>query len=99
MFKQGNTLTVLYPKFTIGKINKAAFFIQMRSLTDIGRDDFIWLAVLKLKGVLYCLFSSVPYFWWQQTGMGLLPDTQNPVLRMRRECRERFPATDFKGNR
>ena len=24
-------------------------------------------------------------------GMGLLPDTQNCVLRMRRECRERFP--------
>ena len=24
-------------------------------------------------------------------GMGLLPDTQNCGLRMRRECRERFP--------
>ena len=23
--------------------------------------------------------------------MGLLPDTENCVLRMRRECRERFP--------
>ena len=31
--------------------------------------------------------------------MGLLPDTQNSGLGMRRECRERFPATDFKGNR
>ena len=26
-----------------------------------------------------------------QTRMGLLPDTQNCRLRMRRECRERFP--------
>ena len=25
--------------------------------------------------------------------MGLLPDTQNFGLRMRRECRERFPPT------
>ena len=25
--------------------------------------------------------------------MGLMPDTQNCGLRMRRECRERFPAT------
>ena len=33
--------------------------------------------------------------------MGLLPDTQNCGLRMRQECRWRFPgpATDFKGNR
>ena len=31
--------------------------------------------------------------------MGLLPDTYNFGLRMRRECRERFPATDFKENR
>ena len=30
--------------------------------------------------------------------MGLLPDTQNCGLRIRRECRECFPATDFKGN-
>ena len=33
------------------------------------------------------------------TGMGLLSDTQNCGLRMRRECRERLPARDFKGNR
>ena len=32
-------------------------------------------------------------------GMGLLPDTQDHGLPMPRECRERFPATDFKGNR
>ena len=31
--------------------------------------------------------------------MGLLPDTQNCGLRLLWECRERFPATDFKGNR
>ena len=31
--------------------------------------------------------------------MGLLPDTQNCGLRMRREYREYFPATDLKGNR
>ena len=31
--------------------------------------------------------------------MGLLPDTQTCGLRMRQECRERFLATDFKGNR
>ena len=31
--------------------------------------------------------------------MGLLPDTQICGLRMRRECREDFPAADFKGNR
>ena len=31
--------------------------------------------------------------------MGLLPDTWNCGLCMRRECRELFPATDFKGNR
>ena len=31
--------------------------------------------------------------------MGLLSDTLNCRLRMRRECRERFPpAADFKGN-
>ena len=30
--------------------------------------------------------------------MDLLPDKQNFGLRMRRECREVFPATDFKGN-
>ena len=28
--------------------------------------------------------------------MALLPDTQNCGLRMRRECRERFPATEYK---
>ena len=31
--------------------------------------------------------------------MGLLPDTRNCGLCMRRECRELFPSTDFKGNR
>ena len=31
--------------------------------------------------------------------MGLLPNTQNCGLRMRRECRERFPRIEFKGNR
>ena len=31
--------------------------------------------------------------------MGLLPDTYNCGLRMRREWRERFPATNFKGKR
>ena len=36
------------------------------------------------------LFGSSP--------MVLLPDTQKCGLRMRQECRERFPATDFKGN-
>ena len=33
------------------------------------------------------------------TVVGLLPDTQSCGLRMRREFRERFPATDFKGHR
>ena len=28
---------------------------------------------------------------WRERHMGLLPDTQNWGLRMRRECRERFP--------
>ena len=32
---------------------------------------------------------------WAGGGMGLLPDTQNCGLRMRRECRERFPPTDY----
>ena len=31
--------------------------------------------------------------------MDLLPDTKNCALRMRREYRNRFPATDFKGTR
>ena len=31
--------------------------------------------------------------------MGLLPDTYYCGLHMRRECRENFPAADFKGNR
>ena len=33
------------------------------------------------------------------TGMGLMQDRYNCGLRMRRECRERFPSTGFKGNR
>ena len=33
------------------------------------------------------------------TKMGLLLDTWNCGLHMRQECRERFPATDFKGDR
>ena len=38
--------------------------------------------------------------WPLVTGrtMGLFPDTLSRGLRMRRECRERFPETDFKGN-
>ena len=31
--------------------------------------------------------------------IGLLPDTENCRLRMRRECRESFPAPEFKRNR
>ena len=41
------------------------------------------------------IYSEVNRGW----PMGLLPDTKNCGLRMRRECRERFPAFDFKGNR
>ena len=33
------------------------------------------------------------------TGMDLMPDMYNCGLRMRRECRERFPSIGFKGNR
>ena len=33
-----------------------------------------------------------------QATMGLLPDTQNCGLRMRRECRERFPRPRFQRN-
>ena len=32
------------------------------------------------------------------SAMGLLPDTKNCGLCMRRKCRELFPATNFKGN-
>ena len=31
------------------------------------------------------------YAWNNMIAMGLLPDTENCRLRMRRECRERFP--------
>ena len=34
----------------------------------------------------------------QIDAMGLLPDTQNRGLRMRRDCQERFPVTDFRGS-
>ena len=45
-------------------------------------------------------FSQLLFLWKGiATSMGLLPDTQNYGLRMRRECREGFPANDFKGNR
>ena len=36
-----------------------------------------------------------PYSIKPQLTMGLLPDTQNRGLRMRRECRERFPRQRF----
>ena len=39
----------------------------------------------------------VPY--WLYYAVSLLPDTQNCGLRMRWECREHFPAIEFKGNR
>ena len=44
-------------------------------------------------------FNSSTLSNFNYSSMGLLPDTQNLWLRMRRECRERFPATNFKGNR
>ena len=34
---------------------------------------------------------SVIHWWEDVFGMGLLPETYNCGLRMRRECRERFP--------
>ena len=36
--------------------------------------------------------------WWHQA-MGLLPDTKSYGLRMRRECRERFPRHRFQRKR
>ena len=42
-------------------------------------------SILIPKGPDYSLFGE----WLSQ--MGLLPDTENCWLRMRRECRERFP--------
>ena len=36
-------------------------------------------------------YVSTSLTYWGRDPMGLLPDTQNCVLRMRRECRERFP--------
>ena len=38
----------------------------------------------------FCSGSNIPRMA-SKTCMGLLPDTQNCGLRMRRECRERFP--------
>ena len=37
------------------------------------------------------LITNVIFDWRHVILMGLLPDTQNFLLRMRRECRERFP--------
>ena len=52
-----------------------------------------------MKSVNCALISSLYYLYdqpeftqdWDYELMGLLPDTQNCGLRMRRECRERFP--------
>ena len=48
----------------------------------------IWLSCLNFNSDLY---TTSEVRTWTRNYMGLLPDTQNCRLRMRRECRERFP--------
>ena len=47
--------------------------------------------------MIFCHFLEVACV--ARNLMGLLPDTQNCGLRMRRNAGNVFPATDFKGNR
>ena len=73
-------------------------FICSTSRTENASDSIyyheifnIWNAVTKILCVsvpsLYLVVENKAAYW----PMGLLPDTENCRLRMRRECRERFP--------
>ena len=50
--------------------------------------DELWIDKMLLAGNIVMLNRR----WYIWTIMGLLPDTQNCGLRMRLECRERFPC-------
>ena len=67
-------------------------YILHLSAIDIEPDIFI---ANKIKGKLWFNFFVIYYILQRAPGffyvMGLLPDTENCRLRMRRECRERFP--------
>ena len=46
---------------------------------------------VQIYSVEYNVYQELHQCMFALCGMGLLPDTQNRGLRMRRECRERFP--------
>ena len=59
------------------------------------RHNHLHRFVLKKSGIASIIYINSLYRYdldgWTSSIMGLLPDTQNCGLRMRRECRERFP--------
>ena len=54
------------------------------------RDSHIHRKMKLISEVVFSISYIISGFWWLFS-MGLLPDTLNCGLRMRRECRERFP--------
>ena len=72
-----------------------------RPLEDILHRD-VSVAQLKIiNGNFAHILCDGLQIWLDEVdwcAMGLLPDTQSCRLRMHRECWERFPAMDFKGN-
>ena len=73
---------------------------KLKVINDVGKTFFSNVVyftffacsifkVIKLRG--YCVVTENALAKYRSPNMGLLPDTQNSGLRMRRECRERFP--------
>ena len=68
-----------------GRVNHPTSYVKLKTpWAKYGQDPWCWrgLFIKQQHGITYKL---------QLFCNGLLPDTQNCGLRMRRECRERFP--------
>ena len=64
-------------------------------VSNNGSNWVIWIEFnLVMGNNIYCSVWMI-LLKLSQTSMGLLPDTWNCRLRMRRECRERFPRYGF----
>ena len=81
------------------KYNKCAMFVpatSQRLMTPIfAQFNILGMATMHLIHVIV----GESWILSNEYLVDLVQDTHNCGLRMRRECRERFSATDFKGNR
>ena len=73
-----------------------AFLSDFAATFWMNQPIVCWMYYLVSEILIYACIFIIPQHWdyacsWCSFPMGLLPDTENCELRMRRECRERFP--------